>query len=336
MSRFAGTAVLILCALAISPRWVLEVSVRPAQGAAQEAVAYPTRPIRFIIPAPPGGTTDILGRLVGQRLTDILKQQVVVDNRGGAGGVVAAEITAKAAPDGYTLLVAYHSHTTNASLNPKVPYRPVDDYRPITQATRAGLVLVVNLQMPVKTVQELIAYGKANPGKLNFSSAGNGSGGHMAGELLKQMTGIQAQHVPYKGTGPSLIDVAGGQIEMSFAGMVPVQPLIRSGRVRALAVTTAQRIPSLPDLPTVAEAGLPGFEVVGWYGFLAPAGVPEPIVAKLHTGIVGILRDPDVIKRLTNDGAEVVASTPDEFEKFLRADVVKWAKVVKASGARLD
>ncbi len=275
MKRTVGIVVSSLC---------LHAAIAPvAFGAAQESASFPNRPIRFIIPAPPGGTTDILGRLIGQRLTDVFKQQVVVDNRGGAGGVVAAEITAKAAPDGYTLLVAYTSHTINATLNPKVPYRPVDDYRPITQATRAGLVLVVNLQMPVKSVQQLIAYGKANPGKLNFSSAGNGSAGHMAGELLKMMTGIKAQHVPYKGTGPSLIDLAGGQIQMSFAGMVPVQPLVRSGRVRALAVTTAQRIPSIPDLPTVAESGVPGFEVVGWYGFLAPAGTPKPIIGKFHT-----------------------------------------------------
>jgi tripartite-type tricarboxylate transporter receptor subunit TctC len=328
MKYSAGITASIYCVLAaFAPSF---------SGAADESTGFPNRPIRFIIPAPPGGTTDILGRLVGQHLTEVFKQQVVVDNRGGAGGVVAAEITAKAAPDGYTLLVAYTSHTINATLNPKVPYRPVDDYRPITQATRAGLVLVVNLQLPVKSVQELIAYGKANPGKLNFSSAGNGSGGHMAGELLKMMTGIKAQHVPYKGTGPSLIDLAGGQVQMSFAGMVPVQPLIRSGRVRALAVTTAQRIPSLPDLPTVAESGVPGFEVVGWYGFLAPAGVPKPIVAKFHTEIVKVLRDPEVTRRLTTDGAEIVASAPDEFEKFLRADIVKWAKVVKASAAQLD
>jgi tripartite-type tricarboxylate transporter receptor subunit TctC len=309
MKRSAALAVSFFCAIAaIAPS---------ASGAAADSAAFPNRPIRFIIPAPPGGTTDILGRLVGQRLTDVLKQQVVVDNRGGAGGVLAAEITAQAAPDGYTLLVAYTSHTINASLNPKVPYRAVDDYQPISQATRAGLVLVVNLQLPAKSVQELIAYGKANPGKLNFSSAGNGSGGHMAGELMKVMTGIKAQHVPYKGTGPSLVDLAGGQIQMSFAGMVPVQPLIRGGRMRALAVTTAQRIPSIPDLPTVAESGVPGFEVVGWYGFLAPAGTPTPVIARLHAEIVKILRAPDVGERLTKDGAEIVASTPGEFEKFL-------------------
>lgn len=323
----AGITAPFLCMLAAIAPWAFSAAAEPA--------GFPSRPIRFIIPAPPGGTTDILGRLVGQRLTDVLRQQVVVDNRGGAGGVLAAEITAKAAPDGYTLLVAYTSHTINPSLNSKVPYRALEDYQPITQATKAGLVLVVNLQLPVKSVQELIAYGKANPGKLNFSSAGNGSAGHMAGELLKMMTGIKAQHVPYKGTGPSLVDLAGGQIQMSFAGMVPVQPLVRSGRVRALAVTTAQRIPSISDLPTVAESGIPGFEVVGWYGFLAPAGTPKPVVAKLHAEIVKILRAPDVIDRLTRDGAEVVASTPGEFEKFLRADVVKWAKVVKASGAQL-
>lgn len=243
---------------------------------------------------------------------------------------------AKATPDGYTLLLAYHSHTVNVSLNPNVKYRAADDFQPITQATIAGLVLVVNPQLPVRSVRELIAYGKANPNKLNFSSAGTGSGGHMAAELFKQMAGIQAQHVPYKGTGPSLVDLVSGQIQASFAGMVPVQPFIRGGRVRALAVTSARRVPALPDLPTVAESGLAGFEVIGWYGVLAPAGVPRQIVAKLNGEIVNVLRDPEVKKRLTSDGAEVVASTPEEFERFLRADVGKWAKVVKATGARLD
>lgn len=307
-----------------------------ASASGAEGAAYPNRPIRFIVGSPPGGTSDILARLISQPLSEILKQQVVVDNRPGAAGVVGAELTARAVPDGYTIFLAYHSHTTNATLNPKVPYCTVDDFQPITLGITAGLMLVVHPSVPVRSVQELIAYAKANPDKLSFSSAGNGSGGHMAGEMFKMMAGIRAQHVPYKGTGPSLIDLVGGQIQLSFAGMVPVQPFVRGGRLRALAVTTAQRIAVFPDMPTVAESGVPGFEATGWHGVLAPAGLPKPVLGRLRAEIVRILRSPDAKERLARDGSEVVASTPQEFEKFLRADVEKWARVVKATGARLD
>lgn len=328
--RNDSSVVALVAALALLPQFVL------AQGSARAAEDYPTRPIRLITPAPPGGTTDLLARIIGPRLSEVLKRQIVIDNRGGAGGVVAAEITAKAAPDGYTLLMAYSSHTTNVSLNPKANYRAVDDYQPVTQVTGAPLMLVVNPQLPVNSAQELVAYGKANPNKLNFSSAGNGSGAHMSVELLKYMTGIQAQHVPYKGMGPAVVDLVGGQVQALFAGVVPIQPLVRSGRVRALAVTSSRRVPALPDLPTVAESGVPGYEVVTWYGVLAPAGLPKPILTRLNAEIVKILRTPEVNRRLTDDGAEVIASAPDAFEKFLRAEVEKWAKVVKATGAQLD
>ena len=298
--------------------------------------AYPSRPIRLITPAPPGGSTDLLARLIGPRLAQVFNRQVVVDNRGGGGGVLAAELTAKAAPDGYTLLMAYSQHTTNVSLNPKLSYRAVDDYQPIVHVTSAPLVLVVNAGLPLNSVQDLVTYGKANPGKLNLSSAGNGSGGHIAAELFKYMTKTPLQHIPYKGMGPAIVDVVGGNVQGIFAGIVPVQPLLKSGRVRAIAVTSAKRLPSAPELPTVAEAGVPGYEVITWYGILAPAGVPKPIVTRLNTEIVKILRAPDVQQRLTSDGAEVIAGTPESFEKTLRAEMEKLGKMVKATVARLD
>lgn len=304
-----------------------------AQAAAD---VYPTRPIRLITPAPPGGTTDLLARLISPHLSQAFNRQVIVDNRGGGGGVVAAELTAKAAPDGHTLLMAYSQHTTNVSLSAKPSYRAVDDYQPIVHVSNAPLVLVVNNNLPVHSVQDVITYGKANPGKLNFGSAGNGSTGHISLELFKSMTKTHAQHIPYKGAGPSLVDLVGGGVQASFAGILPVQPLLRSGRVRPLAVTAAKRVAALPDLPTIAETGIPGFEMVTWFGILAPAGVPKPIVTRLNSEVVKILRMPDVEQRLTSEGAEVIAGTPEAFEKTLRAEMVRLAKLVKATGARLD
>lgn len=303
---------------------------------AADAVKYPTKPIRMLVPAPPGGTTDLLARIVGAKLSENWNSQVVVDNRGGAGGVVAADILAKSDADGHTLMMAYTAHTVNAALHPKLPYRVIDDFQAVTQVTQAGLMLVVTPTLPVKSVKELIAYGKANPGKLSFSSAGNGSGGHVAGELFKMMTGVQAQHIPYKGTGPSLIDLMAGHIPMSFAGLLPVQPHVKAGKVRALAVTSLERIRSFPDIPTVSEAGIPGFEVVGWYGVLAPRAIPKPVLDKLHGEIVKIVRVKDIEDRLTFEGSVVVASTPAEFTKFLRADLAKWQKVLGGTKAQVD
>ncbi len=300
------------------------------------ADTYPTRPIRLITPAPPGGTTDLLARLIGPRLSQAFNRQVVVDNRGGGGGVLAAELTAKAAPDGHTLLMAYSQHTTNVSLTSKPSYRAVDDYQPIVHVSNAPLVLVVNNNLPVTSVQEIIHYAKANPGKLNFSSAGNGSSGHISVELFKYITKINAQHIPYKGMGPALVDLLGGSVQASFAGILPIQPLLRSARLRALAVTSAKRVVNLPELPTIAETGIPGYEMVTWFGILAPAGVPKPIVTRLNSEIVKILRTPDVEQRLTSDGAEVIGGTPETFEKTLRAEMERLAKMVKATGARLD
>ena len=301
----------------------------------QTAENYPGRPIRLITPAAPGGTTDILARLFGARLTDVFKQQVVVDNRASASGVIAAEITANSPPDGYTLFMAYHQHTVNAALNPKLPYHPVNDFTPITQLTSAGLMLVVNPSTPVRNLKEFVEWTRNFKGALNFGSAGLGSGGHLAGELYNLMAGVQAQHIPYKGSGPALIDLVAGQYHYNFAGMLPAQTLVRSGKLRGLAVTAPKRLGALPDLPAVAEV-LPGFEIVGWYGVIAPAKLPKPILTRLHDEMIKILNLPDTRERILTDGSEPVGSAPEEFRRFMLADLAKWAKLVKESGAKLD
>jgi tripartite-type tricarboxylate transporter receptor subunit TctC len=300
--------------------------------AAQE---YPTRTIRIITAAAQGGTTDLLARTFGARLGDTLKQPVVVENRASASGVIAGELTANAPPDGYTLYLAYHQHTVNAALNPKLPYHPVDSFTPITQLTAAGFLLVVHPSAPPTTLAEFVDWTKRESGRLNYGSAGNGSGGHLAGELYKQMTGVQATHIPYKGTGPALVDLLAGRYEFNFAGLQGAQPLVRGGRLRALAITTPTRVASLPDIPAVAEV-LPGYAVVGWYGVLAPAKLPGGIVARLHEELVRILNTPEVRERIVQDGSEPVGTTPEAFRAFLQADVAKWSKLVKESGAKLD
>ena len=296
---------------------------------------YPNRPIRLLVPAAPGGTTDILARLFGARLSEVFKQQVIVDNRASASGVIAGEMTANAPPDGYTLLLAYHQHTVNAALNAKLPYHPVNNFTPITQLTSAGLFLVVHPSTPVETLAQFVEWTRGTKTALNFGSAGIGSGGHLAGELYNQMAGIKAAHVPYKGSGPALADLVGGQYHYNFAGLQAAQTLVRSGKLRGLAVTTPKRVPAMPDVPAVAEA-LPGFEVVGWYGFAAPAKLPAAILAKLHGEIVRILNQPDIRERILSDGSEPVGSSPEEFRAYMHADLVKWAKVVKESGASLN
>jgi tripartite-type tricarboxylate transporter receptor subunit TctC len=302
---------------------------------AQSADTYPDRPIRLITPAAPGGTTDILARLFGAKLTESLKQQVIVDNRASASGVVAAEITANSPPDGYTLFVPYHQHTVNAALNPKLPYHPVNSFTPITQLTSAGLLLIVNPSSPAKTPKEFVEWTKSFKGPLNFGSAGLGSGGHLAGELYNLMAGVKAQHIPYKGTGPAIIDLIGGQYQYNFAGIQPAVTAVRSGKLRGIAVTTPKRIAALPDFPAMAEV-IPGFEVVGWYGIAGPAKLPKPILTHLNTEIIKILNQPDVRERILADGSEPVGNSPEVFREYMLADMVKWAKVVKDSGAKLD
>ena len=302
---------------------------------AAHAQEYPSRPIRLITPAAPGGTTDLLARLFGAKLGEIFGQQIIVENRASASGVIAGEMTAKAPPDGYTLLLAYHQHTINAALNANLPYHPVNDFTPITQLTRAGLLLVLNPSSPPRTLQQFVEWTRKRSGELNYGSAGLGSGGHLAGELYKQMAGIKAEHIPYKGSGPALMDLIGGRYDYNFAGLQAAQTQVRSGKLRALAVTTPQRVPALPDIPAVAEA-LPGYEVVGWYGVIGPAGMPAPLVERLHGELVRVLAQPDVRERIVSDGSEPVGNTAREFRDFMAADLAKWAKVVKESGAKFD
>jgi tripartite-type tricarboxylate transporter receptor subunit TctC len=301
-----------------------------------QAQDYPNRALKIIVPAAPGGTTDLLARLFGAKLSESLKQPVAVENRSSASGVIAGELTAKAPADGYTLLLAYHQHTVNAALNPNLPYHPVNDFTPITQLTSAGLFLVVNPASPPQNLQQFVEWTKSfKEGELNFGSAGLGSGGHLAGELYKQMSGVSAQHIPYKGSGPAMVDLVAGRYHFNFAGLQGAQTQVRAGKLRGIAVTTPKRLAAMPDVPAVAEA-LPGFEVVGWYGVLGPANLPKPILDRLHGELVKILNQPDVHDRIVKDGSEPVGSSPQAFKAFLDSDLDKWAKVVKASGAKLE
>jgi tripartite-type tricarboxylate transporter receptor subunit TctC len=306
-----------------------------AAGAAQDDVSnYPSRSVRFLTPAAPGGTTDFLARLFSNRLSERLKQQFIVDNRASASGVLAAELTANAAPDGYTLFLPYHQHTINAALIPKLPYHPVNDFTPITQLTAAGLMLVVHPSSPPKTFKEFMEWTKNYKGGLNFGSAGIGSGGHLAGELYKLMTGVKATHIPYKGTGPATTALLGQEYQFNFMGLSSATSFVANGRLKGIAVTSPKRLGSMPDIPTIAESGLPGFEVVGWYGVFAPPKLPKPLLAKLHKEFHEILAEPEIKKAIFNQGAEPAGNSPEEFRKYLLADMEKWKKVVKASGAQ--
>ena len=300
------------------------------------AQEYPAKPIRFIVPQPPGGTSDILARAFAQKLAESTHQQVVVDNRAGASGTIGTDLAAKSTPDGYSIMLAYTTHTTTPGIYGKLPYDPVADFAPVTILTAAPLLLVVHPKIPVTSVKELIAYVKTRPRELNFCSAGNGSGSHLAGELFNMMTGVQLTHIPYKGSGLAITELIGGQVQLMFAGIVPIDPHVKAGRVRGIAVSSSKRSAAIPQVPTIAESGLPGFEVVGWYGVLAPARTPPAIVERLHREFVKILQTPEIRDRLTSEGAEPVGNTPAEFTAFLKTDIARWAKVIKAAGAKLD
>ena len=301
---------------------------------AQSADKWPERPVRVITPAAPGGTTDFLARLFSASLSETLKEQFIVDNRASQSGVLAAELTANAAPDGYTLFLAYHQHTINAALLPKLPYHPVNDFTPLTQLTAAGLMLVVHPDTPVKTFNDFMTWTKQQDGNLNFGSAGIGSGGHLAGELYKLMTGVKATHIPYKGTGPATTALLGKEYHFNFMGLSAATKLASAGRLKGLAVTSTQRLKSNPEIPTVAESGIPGFEVVGWYGIMAPPKLPKPLLNKIHGAFMKALNDPKMQQAIFNQGATPVGNSPEEFRTYLLADMEKWQKVVKASGAK--
>lgn len=301
---------------------------------AQAADDYPSRPIRIITPANPGGTTDFLARLLAAHLTKAWGQQAIVDNRGSASGVNGAEITKEAAPDGYTLFIPYHQHTVNAALIAKLPYHAVNDFTPITQMTEAGLLLVVNPSHPAKTAKELVEWAKTTRDPINFGSAGIGSGGHLAGELFKLMLGIKAQHIPYRGTGPAIVGLLGGEYHFNFMGLTGAFGQVRAGKLRAIAVTAPKRLTTAPDVPSMSEV-LPGFEVVGWYGLMAPAKLPKPQLAKIHAEVVSFVKSPEFIKTMRNLGSEAVSSTPKEFRQFMLNDMKKWADVVKRAGIQV-
>jgi tripartite-type tricarboxylate transporter receptor subunit TctC len=297
---------------------------------------YPKRPIKMIVSASPGGTTDLLARAVGERLTETLKQPVIVENRSSALGVIAAEATMAAAPDGYTLLATWHTHTISAAMNPNASYHAVNSFTPITQFTSAGLMLVVHPSAPARNLREFVDWTKNSATPLNFGSAGNGSGGHLAGELYKMMLGVKAQHIPYKGTGPAMTDLLAGRYDFAFGAPQGASiNMVRAGRLRAIAVTTSARLSAWPEIPAMAEV-LPGFEVLSWYGLLGPAKLPPPVVTRLYEEVRKALQHPSVRERILADGAVPVGNSPEEFRRFLQADLNKWSRLVKQTGAKLD
>ena len=317
--------------------WMLGAAFALLAAGVAGAQSWPAKPIRWIVPFAPGGTTDILARTISDKLTIALGKPVIVENNPGAGGGVGAVQTAKAAPDGYTIMGGTIStHAINASLYKTLPYDPVKDFTPITLIARVPNLLVVNPDVPAKNVKELIALMKANPSMYTFASSGNGTSQHLSGELFKSMAGVDMQHIPYKGSPAALQDVVSGQVTMTFDNITTAWPLAKAGKLRALAVTTAKRSPIAPDVPTLAEAGLAGYEIGSWQGVFAPAGTPVDVVKRLNTEIVKIINMPDVREKLVGLGAEPVGNTPDEFAALVKSEVVKWAAVVKQSGARVD
>ena len=300
------------------------------------AQQYPNKPLRFVIPFAPGGGADLLARLVGARVADTLGQPMVIDNRGGAGGNIAAEVVAKAAADGHTLLQANVAHTISASLYRKLNYDLLKDFEPVTELASMPFMLAIHPGVPANSVKELIALAKAKPGQLNYGSSGSGGPSHLAGELFKAMAGVDLRHIPYKGGAPAVTDLIAGQIQLMFNTVPVILPQVRAGRVRGLAIASTRRVPAAPDCPTIAEAALPGFEASTWYGVMVPAGTPRAIVDKLNAAFVAALNAPDVRERLTHDNYELVGNSPAEFGKYVRAEIPKWARVVKVAGARVD
>jgi tripartite-type tricarboxylate transporter receptor subunit TctC len=315
---------------------MLAIGLQPTLCTAADADNYPTKPIRFIVPAPPGGASDILARILGQKLTESWGQQVWIDHRSGASGILGGDIAAKSTPDGYTILVISGLHTTTATLHSKLPYDPVKDFAAITGVASSPLILVVHPSVPARSVKELIAAAKAKPGQLSFGSAGSGAPSHLAGESFKTMAGVDLLHVPFKGAGQATSDLVGGHVSLIFNNPLSTIPLLKAGKVKALAVTSVKRSSALPDIPTVAESGLAGFEVTSWWGVLAPARTPSSIVAKLNAELLKILQMPEVKERLAAQAVEPFTHTPDGFAAFIRADIDRWAKVIKAAGIRAD
>ncbi len=314
------------CALAM----IVVHGVAGAQG-------YPQKPIRLVVGVPAGGTTDVVARLVGQKLSEQMSQKVVIDNRGGAGGNIGAELVAKSPADGYTLFLAtIGTMAINPSLYSKMPFDTLHDFDAISQLTSMPQLLVVHPSLPVKSVKDLIAYAKSRPGQLTFASGGSGTAIHLAGELFKTMAGVDMVHVAYKGSSPAMTDLIGGQVSLMFDQILTSLPHVQSGRLRGLAVTTTNRSPAAPQIPTIAEAALPGYAVTTWHGLLAPAGTPRDIVNRLGSETARALQNPDVRERFASQGVDPISSTPEQFAAMMKSELEKWRKVIAASGTKID
>jgi tripartite-type tricarboxylate transporter receptor subunit TctC len=298
--------------------------------------AYPAKPVRLVVAFPAGGGIDSVTRLLGPKLSDALGQQMVIDNRVGASGNIGTDYVAKSAPDGYTVLMAYASHASNAALFDKLPYDTVKDFQPVSLIGAVPHILLVNPSMPVKSVQDLVKLAKARPGEINYSTPGNGTPLHLATELLAFIAGIKLTHIPYKGAQPAMVSTIAGETQLTITTMVVATPLMNAGRLRGIAVLNARRVASFPSLPTVAESGLKGTESNSWYGMLVPAGTPRPIVDRLHGAMVKALAAPDIKQKFAEQSVEISGSTPEDFDRYIRTEIAKWSKVVKASGAKPD
>jgi len=307
-----------------------------AAGIAYAQSDYPHKPIRIVVPVAPGGGTDFTARLIGQKLAEAWGQSVIVDNRPGAAGNLGVEIVSKAQPDGYTLVMPITSFSINPSLYAKLPFDTVRDFAPVVLAASAPLLLVINPGVPAQSVKDLVALAKAKPGAMNYANSGSGTTAHLAGELFKRMAGVDIVSIAYKGGGPAVIDLIAGQVQIYFSTIPAALQQVKAGRLRALAVTSTKRVPELPDMPTVSESGLPGFEVVGWFGLFAPAGTPKPAIARLNTEIVRILNAPESRERLSGHGLIPGGGTPDELGRFLQAEIAKWRKLIKETGIRVE
>ena len=328
-SRILNPVFRLVCAATLA---LAALAPAHAQGA-----AYPDRPVRLIVPFPPGGGNDILGRAVAQRLTESLGQQVIIDNRGGAGGIIGNAIAATSDPDGYTLcLGSMGGLAHNPALRPKLSYDPTRDFAGVSMLATSPFILVVNPAVTAANVKELIALARAKPGTLNYGSSGSGSSLHMTGELFKYTAGVNIVHVPYKGTAPALTDLIAGQVQMMFSTMPPALPHMKAGKLRALGITTLTRTKAAPEVPTIAEAGVPGFEVQNWQGIVVPAKTPAPIIERLNREIVKVLAAPAMVEVLGAQGLDPVSNTPAEFDKLIRTEIVKWRKLVQATGIRID
>ena len=331
MTLFSRRALLALaCATAIG-------GLLGSQDAAHAQASYPTKPVRLIVPFPPGGGTDILARVIGNKLTEALGQPVVVENRPGAGGNIGVDLVAKSASDGYNMVIGQTSNlAVHPTLYPDLPYNPEKDLAPISLVADAPLVLVVPANSPFKTLGDVINAAKGKPEEVTFASPGNGTVSHLSGELLQKAANVKFQHIPYKGAAQALTDLMGGQVQTYMSSIPTALAQIKGGKLRALAVTATKRVSDLPDVPTVAESGFPGFESSTWFGFLVKAGTPEPIVKRLNTEVVRVLQMPEVREKIAAEGATVLSGTPEQFSAFLKDEIVKWGKVVKESGAKVE